>query len=241
MTEKKRDTGKKESPEQAYPPNPVDRFLRQERMPHIWCSGCGIGVSVNCFVRALNKLDFPLDKVVIVSGIGCSGRIAGYLNFDSFHTTHGRAIPFAIGLKLANPELKVIVYSGDGDLVAIGGNHFIHAARRNVDLTVICINNFTYGMTGGQMAPTAPVGSMATTTPYGNLEEPFNLAHLADSSGANMVARWTTYHVVRLEKAMVEAMNKPGFSFVEVLAPCPTIYLRRNRLGDALAMMRIYK
>ena len=232
---------KKGFSEEGQPPNPVERFLRLDRMPHIWCSGCGIGVSVNCFARALLKMNFPLDKVAIVSGIGCSGRVAGYLNFDSFHTTHGRAIPFAIGLKLANPELKVIVYSGDGDLVAIGGNHFIHAARRNVDLTVICINNFTYGMTGGQMAPTAPIGSLASTTPYGNLEEPFNLAHLADSSGANYVARWTIYHAVRLEKAMMEAMQKPGFAFLEVLAPCPTIYLRRNRIGDSLQMMKIFQ
>jgi len=232
-----KDAGERE----AVPPNPVEQYLRLDRMPHIWCSGCGIGVSVNCFARALSKLDYPHDRIAIVSGIGCSGRVAGYLRFDSFHTTHGRAIPFAIGLKLANPGLKVVVYSGDGDLAAIGGNHLIHAARRNVDLTVICINNFTYGMTGGQMAPTAPVGSLATTTPYGNLEEPFNLSHLADSSGANFVARWTVYHAVRLEKTMLEALRKPGFSFVEVLAPCPTIYLRRNRLGEALNHMKVYQ
>ncbi len=231
----------KKPEEIEFPANPVEKYLRLERMPHIWCSGCGIGVSVNCFARALNKLDFPQEKIAIVSGIGCSGRVAGYLKFDSFHTTHGRAIPFAVGLKLANPDLKVIVYSGDGDLVAIGGNHFIHAARRNVDITVICINNFTYGMTGGQMAPTAPLGSVATTTPYGNLEEGLNIAHLADSTGANFVSRWTTYHAVRLERCMLEAIKKPGFSLVEVLAPCPTIYLRRNRLGSSLRMMKFYK
>jgi 2-oxoglutarate ferredoxin oxidoreductase subunit beta len=221
--------------------NLVESLLRSDRMPHIWCSGCGIGTSVNCFARALDKAGLERDKVVIVSGIGCTGRVAGYLDFDSFHTTHGRAIPFAVGLKLANPELHVVVYSGDGDLIAIGGNHFIHAARRNVDITVICINNFNYGMTGGQMAPTAPLGSIATTTPYGNLEIPFNLAHLADSSGASYVARYTTFHVRKLAKAMKEALLKPGFSFIEVLSPCPTLYGRRNRLGDGLAIQKLFK
>ena len=228
----------------AEPPfrrNPVESLVRSERMPHIWCPGCGIGTSVNCFARALEKAKLDRDKVAIVSGIGCTGRVAGYLEFDSFHTTHGRAIPFAIGLKMANPELHVIVYSGDGDLIAIGGNHFIHAARRNVDLTVICINNFNYGMTGGQMAPTAPVGSIATTTPYGNLEVPFNLAHLADSSGAAYVVRYTTYHVRKLTRSIKEALLKPGFTFVEVLAPCPTLFGRRNRLGDGLAIQRTFK
>jgi 2-oxoglutarate ferredoxin oxidoreductase subunit beta len=228
----------------AEPPfrrNPVESLVRSDRMPHIWCPGCGIGTSVNCFARALEKSKLDRDKVAIVSGIGCTGRVAGYLEFDSFHTTHGRAIPFAIGLKMANPELHVIVYSGDGDLIAIGGNHFIHAARRNVDLTVICINNFNYGMTGGQMAPTAPLGSIATTTPYGNLEVPFNLAHLADSSGAAYVARYTTYHVRKLTRSIKEALLKPGFTFIEVLAPCPTLFGRRNRIGDGLAVQRMFK
>jgi 2-oxoglutarate ferredoxin oxidoreductase subunit beta len=163
------------------------------------------------------------------------------VKLDSFHTTHGRAIPFATGLKLGNPGLKVVVYSGDGDLAAIGGNHLIHAARRNVDLTVICINNFTYGMTGGQVTPTTPLGAVATTTPYGNLEDPFNLCHLADSSGAVYVARWTTYHVRQLQKSITRALQKRGFSFIEVLAPCPTLYGRRNRVGDGLAMQRMFK
>jgi len=145
--------------------NPVEPFLRTDRMPHIWCPGCGIGTTVNCFARALVESKLPLDKVAVVSGIGCTGRVAGYVHLDSFHTTHGRAIPFATGLKLANPNLHVVVYSGDGDLIAIGGNHFIHAARRNVDITVICVNNFIYGMTGGQVAPTTPVGATATTSP----------------------------------------------------------------------------
>jgi 2-oxoglutarate ferredoxin oxidoreductase subunit beta len=177
----------------------------------------------------------------VVSGIGCTGRVAGYLNVDSFHTTHGRPIPFATGLKLANPKLKVVVYSGDGDLFAIGGNHFIHAARRNMDLTIICVNNFTYGMTGGQVTPTTPIDAVASTAPFGNFEDPFNLPFLADCAGAVYVARWTTFHVRQLAKAMREAIQKRGLSFIEILSPCPTLYGRRNRLGDGLEMMRTYK
>ena len=227
-------TGKK-------PVNPVDRFLRMDRMPHIWCPGCGIGITVNCFARALEKIDISLDSLAIVSGIGCTGRVAGYLNFDSFHTTHGRAIPFATGLKLANPKLKVVVFSGDGDIAAIGGNHFINAARRNIDLAVICVNNFNYAMTGGQMAPTTPLSAIATTAPFGTFERPFNLPFLADSCGANYVSRWTTYHVRQVTKAMTEALTKKGFSFIEVISPCPIIYQRRNRLGDGLKEMLYYK
>jgi 2-oxoglutarate ferredoxin oxidoreductase subunit beta len=223
------------------PINPVNEYLRTDRMPHIWCSGCGLGTTVNCFVRGIEGCGIPLDQISVVSGIGCTGRVAGYLKLDSFHTTHGRPIPFATGLKLANPKLKVVVYSGDGDLFAIGGNHFIHAARRNMDLTIICVNNFTYGMTGGQVTPTTPTDAIASTSPYGNIEEPFNLPHLAESAGAVYVARWTTFHVRQLAKAMKEAIQKKGFSFVEVISPCPTLYGRRNRLGDGLEMMQIYK
>ena len=234
-------TRESEPPGCAAPENPVAKYLRTDRLPHIWCAGCGIGTSVNCFARAVDACRIPLDLISVVSGIGCTGRVAGYLNLDSFHTTHGRAIPFATGLKLANPDLKVVVYSGDGDLAAIGGNHLIHACRRNVDLTVICVNNFTYGMTGGQVAPTTPLQAVATTTPFGNLEEPFNLCHLADSAGASYVARWTTYHVRQLQKSITRALQKHGFSFVEVLSPCPTLYGRRNRVGDGLAMQRLFK
>jgi len=221
--------------------NPVLSCLRQDRIPHIWCPGCGIGTSVNAFCRALTESGLDLDKVAIVSGIGCTGRTAGYLNLDSFHTTHGRAIPFATGLKLANPELDVVVYSGDGDLFAIGGNHFFHAARRNMDLLVICVNNFTYGMTGGQVAPTTPTGPTQTTMPYGNFEGPFNLPFVADACGATYVARWSVYHVRQLAKAMKEALGKKGFRFIEVLSPCPTLYSRRNRLGDGVDMVKYYK
>jgi 2-oxoglutarate/2-oxoacid ferredoxin oxidoreductase subunit beta len=221
--------------------NPVESLLRMDRMPHIWCPGCGIGTTVNCFARALEQSKLDLDNVAIVSGIGCTGRVAGYVNLDSFHTTHGRAIPFATGLKTANPDLKVIVYSGDGDLFAIGGNHFIHAARRNVDMTVICVNNLIYGMTGGQVAPTTPVNAKGTTYPYGSYDPPFNLPFLADSSGAVYVARWTTYHVRHVTKAIKEAIQARGFSFVEIISPCPTLYSRRNRLGDGLEQMNYYK
>jgi 2-oxoglutarate/2-oxoacid ferredoxin oxidoreductase subunit beta len=221
--------------------NPVMPYLRQDRIPHIWCPGCGIGTTVNCFARALTDSKMDLDKVAIVSGIGCTGRVAGYMNLDSFHTTHGRAIPFATGLKLANPGMKVVVYSGDGDLTAIGGNHFVHAARRNMDLMIVCVNNFTYGMTGGQVAPTTPIGPSQTTMPYGNFENPFNLPFLADACGAVYVARWTVYHVKQLAKAMLEGLNKKGFVFIEAMSPCPTLYSRRNRLGDGVDQLKYYK
>jgi len=226
---------------EVIPENPVEQFLRMERIPHIWCPGCGIGTSVNCFARALIESKVDLDHLAIVSGIGCTGRVAGYLRLDSFHTTHGRAIPFATGLKLANPMLKVIVYSGDGDLFAIGGNHFIHAARRNLDLTVICVNNLIYAMTGGQVAPTTPISAISTTTPYGCYEPPFNLPYLAEAAGATYVARWTTFHVRQLARSMKEALSKEGFSFIEIISPCPTLYQRRNKMGDGLDAMKFYK
>ena len=158
--------------------NIINGFLRLDRMPHIWCAGCGIGPAMGCLIKAIHRDGLDPDKIAVVSGIGCSGRAAGYLRLDSFHTTHGRALPFATGLKLGNPELNVVVFSGDGDLVAIGGNHLIHTARRNMDMTVICINNFNYGMTGGQLGPTTPVDARSTTSPYGNFENPFNVPYL---------------------------------------------------------------
>jgi 2-oxoglutarate ferredoxin oxidoreductase subunit beta len=220
--------------------HPMDDLLRRDRLPHIWCSGCGLGTVLTCFVSALQKAGLDPDKVAIVSGIGCTGRAAGYLNLDGFHTTHGRAIPFATGLKLGNPELKVVVISGDGDLVAIGGNHFIHAARRNMDMTVLCVNNFIYGMTSGQMGPTTPTRARTSTSPYGNTEHPFNVPGLAAASGATYVARWTALHVRRLERSILEALNKRGFSVVEVISPCPTYYGRWNKMGSALEQMEHY-
>ncbi len=220
--------------------HPMEDFLRMDRIPHIWCPTCGIGITVNCFARALEQCQLPLDEVAVVSGIGCTGRVAGYVKIDSFHTTHGRAIPFATGLKLANPKLKVVVFSGDGDLFSIGGNHFIHAARRNLDIKVICVNNFNYAMTGGQVAATSPMDSVLTTSPYGNYESPFNLPFLAESVGATYVARWTALHIYRQTQAIKEALMKPGFTFIEILAPCPTIFERRNKFGDGLERLNYY-
>jgi 2-oxoglutarate ferredoxin oxidoreductase subunit beta len=221
--------------------NPTERFLRTERLPSIWCPGCGIGTSVNSFARALMNAKLDPQKTAVVSGIGCSGRVAGYTKLDSFHTTHGRAIPFATGLKLANPELTVIVYSGDGDLTAIGGNHLIHAARRNLDIKVVCVNNQIYAMTGGQTAPTTPDTATTATSPYTSFEPHWNLPHLVDAAGAVYVARWTTYHVKQLEKSMTELLLKKGFGFIEVISPCPTLYQRRNGMGDGLDAMKYYK
>jgi len=220
--------------------HPMENVLRMDRIPHIWCPGCGIGLAVTAFAAALEKANLDLNKVAIVSGIGCTGRVAGYVKLDSFHTTHGRAIAFATGIKVANPELKVVVFSGDGDLIAIGGNHFIHAARRNIDLLVICVNNFIYAMTGGQVAPTTPLTAYATTSPFGCVEPPFNIPYLADSSGAVYVARWTTLHIRRLTNAFVESLGKRGFSVIEVISPCAQYYSRINRLGDGLDMMKFY-
>ena len=234
-------TAVKDSWQKGHGDHPLDRFLKEGRIPHIWCSGCGIGIAFTAFVKALEKGQFDPDRTVVVSGIGCSGRAAGYLDLDTYHTTHGRPIPFATGLKLAKPELKLVVFSGDGDLFAIGGNHIIHAARRNIDITVICINNFNYGMTGGQGGPTTPLEARTTTTPYGCAEHPFNLIYLAKAAGAVYVARWTVLHTYEMRDAMIEGMNKRGFSFIEIISPCPTGYARRNKLGSALDLMRFYK
>ena len=226
--------------ERPAPTNPIDEFLRKDRIPHIWCSGCGIGVVVSSFADALRKSNLDLNKVAIVSGIGCTGRVAGYVKLDSFHSTHGRPIPFATGLKLANPDLNVVVFSGDGDIFGIGGNHFIHAARRNMDMVVICVNNFNYAMTGGQVAATTPLDANLSTAPFGNFEHPFSLPYLADACGASYVARWTCLHIRRVTQSMQEALSRKGFSLIEVIAPCVTLYARRNRLGDGLNLLKYY-
>lgn len=220
--------------------NPMENLLRMDRIPHIWCAGCGIGTVVTSFAEAIKKNKEDLNKLAVVSGIGCTGRVAGYVKLDSFHSTHGRAIPFATGLKLANPDMKVVVFSGDGDLSGIGGNHLIHAARRNMDLTVICVNNFNYAMTGGQVAPTTPLTANASTAPYGNFEFPFSLPYLVDAAGASYVARWTALHLRRVTKSIQEALSRKGFSFIEVITPCVTLYARRNRLGDGLNLLKYY-
>jgi 2-oxoglutarate ferredoxin oxidoreductase subunit beta len=219
----------------------IERYLRMDRMPHIFCSGCGIGLAISSFVRGFTRAGIDPDTIAFVSGIGCSGRAAGYVKLDSFHTTHGRAIPFATGLKLANPKLNTVVFSGDGDLATIGGNHLMHAARRNVDMVCICVNNFNYGMTGGQTGCTTPWSAVTTTSPYGNFETPSNLPYLLAACGASYIARWTTLHLRQLEKSIEEAMTRRGFSFIEVISPCPTVYGRLNKKPRGLDEMLSYQ
>lgn len=221
--------------------HPLDDLIRADRMPHIWCPGCGIGIVMRCYAKAILESAIPIDNHIVVSGIGCTGRVAGYMDLDSYHTTHGRPIPFATGLKLAKPELTVTVFSGDGDLAAIGGNHLIHAARRNVDINVICVNNFNYGMTGGQFGPTTPSGARSTTTPYGNPEQPFNLPYLLAAAGAGFVSRWTSIHVRQILDDILYAFSKPGFSFIEVLSPCPIGFGKSNNINDGLEEMQLYR
>jgi 2-oxoglutarate ferredoxin oxidoreductase subunit beta len=221
--------------------HPLDDIVRAERMPHIWCPGCGIGIVMRCYAQAILESGIPEKQHVVVSGIGCSGRVAGYMNIDSYHTTHGRAIPFATGLKLANPDLTVTVFSGDGDLAAIGGNHLIHAARRNIDLTIICANNFNYGMTGGQLGPTTPHGARTSTSPYGNPELPFNLPFLLAAAGASFVSRWSTLHMRQLQEDILYSFRKQGFCFMEALAPCPIGFGKFNRIEEGVDEMLLYK
>ncbi|MFB6352561.1 MAG: thiamine pyrophosphate-dependent enzyme [Halobacteriales archaeon] len=222
------------SPEQVVEEHPNDTLLRADRIPHIWCPGCGIGSAVKAYAEAIDRSPLTLDEHVVVSGIGCTGRSAGYINVDSYHTTHGRAIPYATGIKVANPDLEVAVFSGDGDLFNIGGNHFIHAARRNLDMTVLCVNNFNYGMTGGQFGATTPQEANTSTTPHGNFERSFNLPRLAASLGVPYVARWSTLHPRRLARAIEAAMAKDGLGFVEVISPCPPNYGKRNGFPEGL-------
>lgn len=217
------------------------KYLRDGMLPTIFCSGCGHGNAIDYTLWAIEELGIKMDDVALASGIGCSSRIPGYVNADGLHTTHGRAIAFATGIKAANPDLNVIVFTGDGDGTGIGGNHFIHAARRNIDLTVILLNNFTYGMTGGQLAPTAPKDSIATTAPYGNIEGAFNICELAQSLGAAYVARWPVYYPYQPIKSIKEALQTKGFSLVELMSPCPTAYGRRNKLGKIDALWTWYE
>jgi 2-oxoglutarate ferredoxin oxidoreductase subunit beta len=214
-----------------------NKYLRTQKMPHIWCPGCGNGIVLKAILRAVDRLGLNKDEVVMVSGIGCSSRTPGYVDFNTVHTTHGRALAFATGIKLAKPHLTVIVVSGDGDATAIGGNHFIHAARRNIDLTMIIFNNYIYGMTGGQYSPTTPPGKWGSTAPYGNVENSFDLCGLAVAAGASYVARGTVYHAVQLDKFVESGIRKKGFSVIEALTPCPTYYGRRNSQKSVIDMM----
>ena len=216
-----------------------EEYFRTNRLPHIWCPGCGNGIVMKSIAKAIAKLDLDQNKTVIVSGIGCSSRASGYMDFDTLHTAHGRAIPFATGVKLANPELKVIVITGDGDCTAIGGNHFIHGARRNIDLTVVLFNNNIYGMTGGQASPLTPTAKKATTAPYGTVDRPFDPCQLAQSAGATYVARGTAYHAAQLPDLIAKGVENKGFSLIEAVTPCPISYGRRNKLGDSPAMLKL--
>lgn len=219
------------------------QFLREEALPSPFCPSCGNGITINSFIKAVRDLGYEdFSKFAFVSGIGCGAWIPSpHFKADTLHTTHGRAIAFATGLKLARPELKVVVISGDGDLAAIGGNHLIHAARRNIDMTVICSNNYIYGMTGGQVGPTTFTGDRTTTSPYGNPERPFDLARLVAAAGANYVARWTTAHPVQAARAIRTALERKGFTFVEMISQCPTAYGRRTKSGDGPEMLAWFK
>ena len=219
----------------------IEKYIRPNTLPHIWCPGCGNGILLASILRAIDKLQLEQKKTVIVSGIGCSSRASGYMNFNTVHTAHGRALPFASGIKLANPELNVIVITGDGDSTAIGGNHFIHACRRNIDITTIIFNNSIYGMTGGQYSPLSPQGTLATTSPYGHLERPFDIAALAIAAGSTYVARGTAYHAVQLTDLVAKGIQNKGFSVIDAITQCPISYGRKNKMGGAPQMMQWQK
>ena len=218
-----------------------DDVIRSERLPNIWCPGCGIGIVVGAYARAIQKSTIPRDRQISISGIGCTGRVSGYLNLDSYHTTHGRAIAFATGMAVMRPELEITVIAGDGDLGVIGGNHLIHAARRNVDMNVIMVNNFNYGMTGGQHGGTTPLGARTHTSPYGNVESPFNIPSLVAAAGASFVARWTAMHVRQITAAFNRMMEVKGFAFMEVISPCPPTFGEYNGFPDPLDMMKYFR
>jgi 2-oxoglutarate ferredoxin oxidoreductase subunit beta len=217
-------------------------YLRHhKKFPHLWCSGCGIGIVMGSILRSVQKLELNQDDVAVVSGIGCTGRMPVYMDFNTMHTTHGRALAFATGLKLARPEMEIIVIMGDGDALAIGGNHFIHAARRNIDMTAIVVNNNIYGMTGGQSSPTTPLNARSATAPYGHIEQPFPIVDLAMAAGAPFVARSTVYHVTELDRLVEQAVRKEGFALVEVASYCHTTFGRANNIKSPIAMMRQLK
>jgi 2-oxoglutarate ferredoxin oxidoreductase subunit beta len=212
-------------------------YLRAEHLPHLWCTGCGHGIVLGAVIRAMERAGVDRDRTVVVSGIGCSSRAVGYMDMDTLHTTHGRALAFATGIKLARPDLRVVVLAGDGDLAAIGGNHLIHAARRNIGITTVCFNNGIYGMTSGQYSPLTPAGYRTTTSPHGHLERDFDLCRLVQAAGATYVARSTAYHVHQTILYASRALGHDGFSFLEVFSPCPTYFGRFNRMGDPVKMM----
>lgn len=219
----------------------VRKYLRDLTLP--FCAGCGCVTVMNCFLRAVHELGHnDLRKFVFCSGIGCSAWIPSpYFEADSIHTTHGRSIPVAIGVKLMRPDLNVVVFGGDGDLAGIGLSHLVHAARRNVDVMVVMVNNMIYGMTGGQVAPTTPLGVKTTTTPYGSFDPPLDTTRLVATAGANYATRWTTMHFKQLKEAMKTAVTTNGFAFIEAVSPCPTAFGRKIGLKDASEMLQWFK
>jgi len=219
-----------------------ERYLRHsKKFPNVWCAGCGNGIVLSAVIRAIDDLGLDKNEVAMISGIGCSGRMPVYVDLNTMHTTHGRALAFATGLKMVRPWMKVLVVMGDGDALAIGGNHFIHAARRNIGLTAVVINNQTYGMTGGQYSPTTPRDALASTAPYGHIEQPFPIAELAQAAGAAYVARSTVYHARELQRFIVEGLSRSGFSVIEAVSYCHTTFGKQNQMGRATDMMRQIK
>lgn len=216
----------------------IDKYFRPGRLPHIWCPGCGNGIVTGAIVKAIDKLALEKDSVAVISGIGCSSRASGYLDFNTVHSAHGRALPVATGVKLADPSLNVIVVTGDGDATAIGGNHLIHAARRNIDMTVVLYNNSIYGMTGGQYSPMTPYGSKATTAPYATIEHDFDIAELAKAAGATFVARATTFHTQLLTDLIAKGIQHKGFSLIEAVSACPISFGRQNKMGGPADMVK---
>lgn len=220
----------------------IHQYLRHnKKFPHVLCAGCGHGIVLGALIRSIHSLEIPKDDVVVVAGIGCSGRLAVYVDFNTVHTTHGRALSFATGIKMSNPKLNVICIMGDGDALSIGGNHMIHAARRNIGVTALVLNNNIYGMTGGQSSPATPEGSTTMTNPYGQLDKSFDTVELAKGAGANYVARGTVFHVKKLEKVMTQAIERPGFSLVEAITPCHTQFGRKNKYKNSVEMYKWMK
>lgn len=229
----------KEKKQKLSVPFNYDKYLRPHKLPHIWCPGCGHGIVLKALLRAIEATGLDKNNICMISGIGCSSRTPGYVDLNTMHTLHGRAFAFATGVKLAKPEMKVIVISGDGDALAIGGNHFIHTCRRNIDLTAIIYTNSIYGMTGGQYSPTTPLGDISTTSRYGNIEPPFDACEMAKASGATFVASGTAYHTLELEKTILAALEHKGMSVVDVIDACPTYYGRMNKFKSATHMMEV--
>lgn len=218
-----------------------EKYIHADRLPHIWCAGCGNGIVTSALMRAIDNVGFKKEDILLVSGIGCSSRTPGYIKLCGLHTAHGRALTFATGVKLFNPKLKVIALMGDGDSTSIGGNHLIHAARRNIDITAIVFNNSNYGMTGGQYSPTTPTESNTKTSPFGQIEPPFDACELVKGAGATYVARSTTYHTAMLTKYIENALTHKGFSFIDAICDCPTLYGRFNKLGSPSKMLLLQK